>query len=269
MTDQEHQGNNQDLSEQKNRKDTGKQHEPKVDLSSDTDQILSEKHEQGQVNESDIGSSSNSEKTKKNDHLKSEIPSQQKIDIRKEGKKLIKDIKSKTPKDIINDCLSESFASADEIFDFCYYSFEDLHKEMRETDGFKKNIRRLIQYCKTHRQEEHLWLCIKDKMINQYNKYYPDWKKAVEEQQMQKDLENLFAYKDRAITPEKPLSPDGEGQTHPLSGNDHAAINEWFFNELELHDKSQVLTVALFEGINRKFIEPISQEIERILFEKI
>jgi len=275
MEDQENQGNNQDLSEQKDRKGPEKGHESKTGLSSDTDQNLSEKHEPGQVNESDIDSSSNSEKPKGNDHLQSEIPSQQKIDIQKERKKLMENIKSKTPKDIIYDCLSESFEGAGDIYNFCFYCFEDLYKELIETDGFEKNIRRLIQYCKTHRQDEYLWSCIKEKRINQYNIYYLKWKQAIEDQQRRKGSENLLTidsidqYKSRAITREKPLSPDGEGQTHPLSGNDPAAINEWFFNELELHEKSQVLSVALFEGINRKFIEPISQEIERILFEKI
>jgi nucleoside phosphorylase len=200
----------------------------------------------------------------------STVEHKQKNDIREEGKKLIKNIKSTTPKDIIHECLYESFENASDFFGFCRYFFEDLYKEMRETDGFKMNIRRLIQYCKTHREEDYLWSCIQKERINLYNIYYPKWKLVIEDQQPQQEgIDSIDQYKHRTIIPEKPLSPDGEGQVHPLSGNNHTAINEWFFNELELHEKSQVLTVALFEGINRKFIEPISQKIERIFFEKI
>ena len=226
-----------------------------TDPENQTNKQVSEQKGPAEVQGPDVTSLPKPEKTEKNDS-----PHQQESDRLKKWKELI----ANNPKDIIHDCLSASFSSHSDISDFCFYYFEPLSKELRETDGYERIIRRLIQYCNEHGLMEDLWLHIKEKRINQYNIYYPKWKQV---NMRTNDSIGQFD-KPGSITREKPLAPDGGSQPHPLSGNNRAAINDWFYNELESQEKSMVLTVALFEGINRKLMIPISHEIERRLFEK-
>jgi hypothetical protein len=237
MIDQENQTNNQDLP---------KQQDPV------------------KVQEPNVGSSPNPEKQKKDDP-----PYQQESDKLKEQKELI-DRHARRPANpslIIKDCLRKSFKDDADIKEFCSEYFEYFCKEIKETDRFSEIIQSLITYCDTHGEIEHLWSLIKEQRIEHYEKYYSKWKQMMVEYQSWQESREQFIYKPGFVTREKPLVPDGEDKAHPLSGNNRAAINGWFYNELGSQEKSMVLTVALFEGINRKLMIPISQEIERRLFE--
>lgn len=256
MTDQENQINKQDLPEQKG---------------------------PAEVQGPDVGSSPNPEKLNGDPPLQAEIASQQESDMLKERKKLIDQANNRharrpaSPSVITQRCLRESFTDYADIKGFCLGYFEDFYKEIKETDKFSDIIQSLIAYCDTRGEIDHLWSLIKEQRIKHYDKYYSKWKQMMDEyQSWQESRDNMqasdsigqFIYKPGSVTREKPLAPDGENQAHPLSGNNRAVINDWFYNELGAQEKSMVLTVALFEGINRKLMIPIFHEIERRLFEK-
>ena len=176
-------------------------------------------------------------------------------------------LKQAEPNQIIRDCLFYSFDNYEDIYyNFYTLYFEDFAKELNILVGYGSSIWKLINHCNQHGRVEDLWVYIKNIRDKQYDKYYPKWEQAINENQENYNNKNSVYLKLGSVIREKPM--DADGQAHPLSGNDRLAINDWFFNKLDAHEQSQVMTVALFEGINRKLMEPIYQEIERIFFEK-
>ncbi len=183
---------------------------------------------------------------------------------------------SKSPTSIAIECLFMSF-NHETIRGFCHSYFPDLYKELRESDEFRKVIRLLVSYCDEQRITEELWLYIEKENLNQYKHYYLRWEKALSEQEKSKissedkrasSSMNEFIHEAHNIRRENPesVAVAGEGQVHPLSESDRMAINDWFYTELQTEEKSMVLTSAIFEGLNRKHMIPIFQEIERIFF---
>lgn len=193
-------------------------------------------------------------------------PKQQK---ESDKQKILKDLINKSqrtdPKDIIRKCLYESFDGLNDILNFCFYNFESLYKEVKEIGEFSTIIRRVIEYCNKHGAMEILWERLKEADRGyHYNIYYPMWKQA------------LTTFSDsigRFIDTSQPSSRESatvlnyEDRNHPLSSDDIIAIIDWFQNELGAQERSMVLTVALFEGINRKHLISISNEIKQRLFD--
>lgn len=174
--------------------------------------------------------------------------------------------KKKSPKRIIRDCLEESF-NATNIRSFClnHTELEKIPSHSREGDPFDSIIDRLIQYCYENGIDENLWDCIRQDRERQYSKYYPKWKKAKEA--THKNHNDQFFDPLEFRIQQKPITSNEVIRDHPLSGDDKAAINSWYHNGLNSEEKSMVLTVALFKGINRKHMTTIACEIQHILFE--
>lgn len=221
--------------------------------------------------EPDTQDMTNDEDSKGNNSDSPEMESHSENDRKDEWQQILKH--PQPPNDIIRDCLTESFANFDDVSNFCFTHFESFSKELQANEGFKRAIVRLIEYCKTHGEIERLWSYIESKRKNHYNRFYPKWKQAIENvRRNQNNAEHSRAfdpidqYKSDSVIRENVNNLTDD--PHPLFANDLNEINLWFFDELDAPDQSRVLTVALFEGISRKHIEPIAQEIERKLFEK-
>jgi len=249
-----------------------KSNEHDIFIASNSDKDLLDKSDIEKENNIDKDISLNIEKPKDAESLQPNNVHPQESDIQKVWDRL--ESKTGRPNDIIHDCLFKSFGNATDICNFCFYNFESLFKELLETDGLGKNIRRLIQHCNEYKIEEYLWSCLEKERQNYYKEFYIKWKQAIEEYQQSQDNSN----KKRTVDPIDQFKPssftrdnldDAKNKDHPLSGKDRNNIRDWFFNTLDTHEKSQILTAALFEGMNRKLMEPISQEMERIFFEKI
>ena len=207
-----------------------------------------------QVQKPDVGSSPNQEKQNEDPPLQDKTASQQESDMLKEREKITKEQANKsrseesgTPISIIFDCLYQSF-NHESIRVFCQCYFKHLYKELREFDQFKTVIRQLIDHCEERRETDNLWLRIEKENINQYKIYYPQWKKAIlDNQKSQRRFEdkrssdsiNQFINEPSSIKREKPPFSDSENQNHPLSGNNRVAINDWFYKELEKLYKNQ------------------------------
>lgn len=187
-----------------------------------------------------------------------------KIQQETDKQKKWKDLVSNNPTRIIQECLSVSFSGITYIKDFCFTYFEDLYKELNEGDGRSTIIRRIIQHSYEHDTVDYLWECIRTERINHYEKYHPKWKEA---KTLSPDSIGRFVDASESTKRENPLAPDSEANAHPLAADDRAAINNWFHDELGPQERSMVLTIALFEGINRKYMISISEEIQRRMFD--
>jgi hypothetical protein len=189
---------------------------------------------------------------------------QQESDQQKKFKDIIDQHRSPSPDVIIGKCLNISFTDYDDIKNFCSYHFNSLYKELKESDRFSKAIELLIQHCNKHASMETLWECIKIERKPHYDIYFPKWQEA---KNASRNPADQFVDTFESPIRQNPLAPDDAAKDHPLSGSDVAAVNDWFHNELDSQEKSMVLTVALFKGINRKHMASISNEIQRRLFE--
>lgn len=176
---------------------------------------------------------------------------------------------SKSSTEIIRDCLNESFPSPQFIAEFCHDEFEEVHREIKSVDGHGTIVTKLIQYCRMHRCIKRLWERIKIKRINQYEIYYPMWEQAEEESEKTKTAADDFdQYRESESTRVDESPAPGDDKTESMFlDDDRGAINKWFFNDLSPEERSMVLAVALFEGLNRKHIVSISKDIQGELFE--
>ncbi len=82
------------------------------------------------------------------------------------------------PKQIIRECLNESFLSIDDLKGFCFFHFEGVHREIKKEDGHGVIVTRIMQHCYANACMDLLWECIKIERSNQYKKYYPMWERA-------------------------------------------------------------------------------------------
>lgn len=159
----------------------------------------------------------------------------------------------------VRKCLDESF-DLPELQAFCHDYFDYVYKRLGDHDGFDHIITRIIGYCRKHLAFESLWEKIKEKELIGYE-YYLDWKQAFKENDYN-EYEVIADY-------ETPRTVQNTGdQPHPLTTEDSRAIAEWFFKTLTHQEQSLVLTVALFEGMNRRQMALIAQDINRLLFDQ-
>lgn len=178
------------------------------------------------------------------------------------------------PSVIMRQCLQKSFSNEEELRGFCFDFAEEVHQELKEADRSTRIISALIIYCEARDEIETFWQHIKMMRPNQYKKFYPRWQKAYKEYQQWResrdameafDFAEDYSFEPGFIAQEGPTTSASSDQPHALTSDDPIVINDWFFNDLSRSEQSMVLTVALFEGVNRKHMIPISKEIEQRL----
>ncbi|MCB9098213.1 MAG: hypothetical protein H6632_01640 [Anaerolineales bacterium] len=178
------------------------------------------------------------------------------------------------PSLIMRQCLEKSFANEDELKDFCFDFAEEVHRELKESDRSKYIIRTLIIYCETRDEIESFWSSIEVIRPNQYKKFFPRWQKAYKAYQQWRenrdameafDFVEDYTFEPGFIAQENSVPSATGNQPHALTSDEPIVINDWFFNDLNRPEQSMVLTVALFEGINRKYMAPIAKELEQRL----
>ncbi|MCP4119149.1 MAG: hypothetical protein GY737_27840 [Desulfobacteraceae bacterium] len=177
--------------------------------------------------------------------------------------KNVDDFYSNDPEQIIRNCLTQSFSDPEDIGNFCFEYSDELHKEIRNTDKFATIVRKIIQHCNTNDCHDQLWQSIKAKRPNQFIKYHAMWEKSKHKARNPK----IHQFNTRIEFVKDDVTQNKESQSHPLSGDDDSAILNWFYNDLDEDEKSMVITVGLFQGLNRKYMPPISDAIKQILFE--
>jgi hypothetical protein len=152
-------------------------------------------------------------------------------------------------------CLDESFNLPD-LQRFCHDNFDYVYKRYHDT-GFDRIITEIIDYCSKHPFKfEILWEKIKEERLTGY-KYYSDWKQVFKENEYEIILNDETQQIAQSIG----------NQPHALTTEDKATISEWFFKTLTRQEQGLVLTVALFEGINRRQMALIAEDLNRLLFD--
>lgn len=157
-------------------------------------------------------------------------------------------------------CLIELFNEND-LRDFCQSYLHPVYKKIRETDRLDSIVREIVDYCSEHRAYEEFWEAISWVRPGVYQKFYANWKGLYKDSFAADDLE--FAIEEDASFVKK----DSPARSHPLDEEDRAAIEEWFFTELTCQERSLAIAVALFEGLNRRLLTSVAQQIGQILFD--
>lgn len=189
-------------------------------------------------------------------------PSRQQESDQKKIEDIIDQCRPPLPDDIILACLKDSF-DEEGLRDLCL-RFKELDDELKDSDRVNEIRRRLIRYCNRHSTWDLLWDYIRRDNNTKYKEFFPKWQKAKKAFRTPADD---FIYASESPIQKKTLSPDDVAKDHPLSGDNVAAVSNWFHTELDSQEKSIVLAVALFKGINRKYIATIADEIQNRLFE--
>jgi hypothetical protein len=169
------------------------------------------------------------------------------------------------PNEVLIECLKESFTSDRDLRNLCLARFEELHGELKESDRRAEIIGRLVEHCVERSTEHVLWDYIRERRPLRYDEFYSRWEKA--RKSSSRPFGYYFGSESEQSARQRPSGPDGAGGgDHVLAREDKAAIARWFHEDLDPEERSMVLTVALFQGINRKHMASISEEIERRLF---
>ena len=177
--------------------------------------------------------------------------------------KNINDFAISDQKESILEALEKSFEDRQDLMNFCYHFSLELYKNIPDNDKFDTIVTKIRQHCDTHNVYDNFWRAFKEKRPNQFDKYNP--------------TRGRYKHKDRKPqrdefdgspeSTEENVFPNKESQPHPLSDDDDSAILNWFYNDLNEDERSLVLTVGLFQGLNRKYIPSVSDAIKQILFE--
>ncbi|MCP4119150.1 MAG: hypothetical protein GY737_27845 [Desulfobacteraceae bacterium] len=84
------------------------------------------------------------------------------------------------PKQIIRECLTRSFSNREEIDNFCFEYSDELHREIRNEDGFATIVRKIIQHCYANDCHDQLWQSIKTERPSQFIKYHAMWEQTID-----------------------------------------------------------------------------------------
>jgi hypothetical protein len=168
-----------------------------------------------------------------------------------------------SPTRICRECLEEAYGGyEDKLRAISQDYFKPVFNNLKELDRFDGIISQLILYCeKDHHRFECLWEIIKKDSPGNYKKYYQQWQKAVESMEA-----TDYRYEPVPDSSENSRRVNPGDEPHPLATGNNDTVNKWFFDELNRQDQSFVLTVALFEGANRKLLSELNHKIESLLF---
>jgi len=168
-----------------------------------------------------------------------------------------------SPNRICRVCLTESFLGFEsELRGICQDYFGSVFAKLKPYHSNLEIITELILYCQAHHQFDTLWGVIEEVRPDKHKEHYKKWQKAVESMDLTDPFEQTI-HEPVSVSP--PSTPGDE--LHPLAVEDYDAISQWFFDQLNQTEKSFVLTVALFEGINQKLFGELAHEVESRLFD--
>jgi hypothetical protein len=171
-----------------------------------------------------------------------------------------------TPNQIIIECLKKLFDD-NEMRELCLARFYELYQDLDEDDKKKSRlIERLVYYCIQRSMEYELWGYVQETRPLRYNEFFSKWENA--RKSSFKNLAYSYGGESGQSARQSPPDSDSGGGNHVLTYEDRTAIARWFHEELDSGERSMVLAVALFQGINRKHMASISEEIEQRLFKK-
>ncbi len=200
------------------------------------------------------------------------------------------------PKVVIKNCLNKVY-DAESIDDLLVYHLNETTRRIQKRHEFDTKVRLIVVYIFEYEEVEDLWSGIKDKNSKIYEEFYPQWEKAIkkqqeEEEEEEKEQEQAKKRKQKKKSNNQAEAKDAQSDSlesvddidknnddyqrvflkerpqqfetdtpHPLEGDDMNVLNEWFFKQLGLEDRSLLLTVALFEGIDRRYVNIIAKDV--------
>lgn len=171
------------------------------------------------------------------------------------------------PNSILKACLEKSFENDEDFRNYCSEYFADVYKDLG--DGkFITNVQALIRHCETRGTVDYLWERIREDRPRHYHTDYPLWREAMTTASAASRLSTDFGGSHRGEWQTPETGSASLVREHPLAQESEQAIRNWFYEDLTDDERSLVLATALFEGLDRKYIQAISRDLAALIFEQ-
>lgn len=169
------------------------------------------------------------------------------------------------PSSILKECLCSSFEDIEDFRNYCSEHFADVYKDLGAS-RFEASVLALIRHCETRSTVDYLWERIRLDRPHHYRTYYPRWQEAALAAGAASRRGTDFGSPHRGQRSAPETGSASLAHEHPLAQESEQAIRNWFYADLTDDERSLVLTTALFEGLDRKYIQAISQDLAEIVF---
>uniref|UniRef100_UPI00405732EC hypothetical protein n=1 Tax=Candidatus Electronema sp. TaxID=2698783 RepID=UPI00405732EC len=159
-----------------------------------------------------------------------------------------------SPREILELCLRESFYGdhREEIYSLCMNNFPECGQKIERVDRVPEIRNMLINYCTAKGIVDQLWSVVKRIRPIWYNEFHPQWEKSIKKEEEEKYAQYRGDEEKEII--DKQLEWKGEN------------VVEWFFEDLDDAKKSMVMTVALFQGVEKGTFHSLVAHVQGILF---
>ncbi len=170
------------------------------------------------------------------------------------------------PTQFLQRCLQESF-DLGELADFCWHKLPGIRSKLSGQESIEEIVRKMLMYCERQGELDKLWDYLVEANPKKYKIYYDKYGAQFDSINRLHHLnKNLSARGSNRPVTEEDQALAEQLKNHPLTTDDKRTIKNWFFNDLDQKEKSFLITVALFEGISRKQILGLTNDIEYLLF---
>jgi len=172
------------------------------------------------------------------------------------------------PLRVLRKTMRDLFFSDQDLRVFCQEHFEDVARNVKETDDFDGIVLRLLKHCDTRHEIHLFWEGIKVDRPLAYDKWYNAWHKSF------KYYRNKWGT-NSSIDDEDEIGIDFDStvakhhiddEFHPLRDGNIDNVTTWFFEELQEDEQCLALTVTLFEGMQLNYILELRSILYKWLF---
>lgn len=162
-----------------------------------------------------------------------------------------------SPREILELCLKKSFYGEhrEAIYSLCMNNFPECGQKIERVDRVPEIRNMLINYCTAKGIVDQLWSVVKRIRPIWYDEFHPQWEKSLEKEEKEKSAQYRGNEEKEIIG--KQLEWNGEN------------VVKWFFDDLEPVKKSMVMTVALFQGVEKSTFHSLVARVQGILFSVI
>ncbi|MCI5148317.1 MAG: hypothetical protein D3916_02790 [Candidatus Electrothrix sp. MAN1_4] len=158
------------------------------------------------------------------------------------------------PRQICESCLKESFLGMQkqELISVAKNYIPDVGNAIEEHHNLYKIFTDILDYYQANNNFSEFWDFIKKTRPNQWERFYPVWKKSVESTERK---DNIFS-QHKTIDVEK----------QQFSQESSVNIVDWFFSLDDPIAQSMVITASLFQGVEKNTFNELTQDIHKLLF---
>lgn len=145
-----------------------------------------------------------------------------------------------------------------ELRNFCQDYYAEIHRRLRDGDGFDAIVHMLIAHCDQRGAMPTLWANFRRMRPNSnFDHFYARWQKATSKATGHLDD---YALQQRQLV----AQATGEPGADPFSKSE-TDWNRWFFGELAAEEQGLLLAAALLEGLSRAKLIKVADDIKAII----